>query len=182
MDRSTRQLIHRCAIGLCGLLAGVSLCLIFFPTSPISTKIVTAMKQAPPYHFAEDPGDGFVAYYPVQARDQRTSYVLDFSEVPPEQRDTVGRIVLAEGDALSRLANEPQVTLYSTSWCGYCKRTTRLLDELGVPFIHKDIERTQALSDELLTASGGLQIPFLLIDGQAIRGYDKDRIVALLKK
>jgi glutaredoxin len=182
MGRPAQKLVQNSAVGLCILLALGSACLIFFPSSPLSTKLVEAMKQAPPYHFAEDPGEGFVVYYPIHTRDKQTLYVVELSKVPPGQRDTVGRLVLAEGHDPTELANEPRVTLYSTSWCGYCKRTTRLLDELGVPFIHKDIERTQALSDELQAASGGLQIPFLLIDGQPIRGYDKERIAALLKK
>ncbi len=35
----------------------------------------------------------------------------------------------------------PQLTVYSTSWCGYCHRLMKQLDRAGVPYTSVDIER-----------------------------------------
>jgi len=33
------------------------------------------------------------------------------------------------------------MTIYTTSWCGYCARLKRQLDRHGVPYVEVDIER-----------------------------------------
>jgi mycoredoxin len=182
MGQATRQLLLRSVFGSALLILAGTLCLLFFPTSALSTRMVEWIKQPPPHHFAEDPGEGFVVFYPIQRKDGTVHYASNLSDVPPEQRDTAGKLVLAQNRPTSELGTLPPVTLYSAEWCGYCKRTTKLLDELGVAFVHKDIERSEAIADELLALSGDRKIPFLLIDGKAVRGYDRDRILDLLGK
>ncbi len=36
------------------------------------------------------------------------------------------------------------LTIYSTPWCGYCRRLMRRLDRKGVPYTSVDIERDPA--------------------------------------
>lgn len=182
MGQATRQLLLGSVAGCALLIFSGILCLLFFPTSRLSTHIVDWIKQPPPYHFAEDPGEGFSAFYPFQTRNGTLRYASNLSDVPLEQRATAGRLVLAQDFETSELAKLPQVTLYSAEWCGYCKRTTKLLDELGVAFVHKDIDRSKAIADELLALSGDTKIPFLLIDGNSVMGYNRDRIRTLLGK
>ncbi len=182
MGHATRQLLRPSVFGAVLLILAGVLCLLFFPTSTLSTHLVEWIKQPPPYHFAEDPGEGFEVFYPFQGKNGTLHYASNLSDVPPEQRGTAGKLVLAQDRPTSEITSLPQVTLYSAEWCGYCKRTTKLLDELGVAFVHKDIERSEALADELMALSGDMKIPFLLIDGKAVRGYDRDRILLLLGK
>ncbi len=180
MGEATEDLIKRTALALALLMFAVFLCLILFPTSPLSTLVVQWIKQPPPYHFSDDPGEGFTAFYPVHGKDKALHYVTQLANVPSAQRDTVGRLILAQDQNPAEFTMPPQVILYSASWCGYCRRTTRLLDELGVPFIHKDIERSDAISNELLAIAGNMSIPFLIINGTEVTGYDPDQIAVLL--
>ncbi|MBW2712255.1 MAG: glutaredoxin family protein [Deltaproteobacteria bacterium] len=180
MGEATEDLIKRTALALALLMLAGILCLALFPTSPLSTFLVQKIKQPPPYHFADDPGEGFTAFYPVRGRDKALRYVTQLAEVPAKQRDTVGKLVLAREQDPAELELPPQVVLYSASWCGFCRRTTVLLDELGVPFLHKDIERSDAMSDELLAIAGNMSIPFLIINGTEVTGYDPDQISALI--
>jgi glutaredoxin len=67
----------------------------------------------------------------------------------------------------------PQITLYSTSWCGYCKKARAYLTQRGWPFVEKDIERDPAAFREHSARSGGRGgVPVLDIGGTVIRGFD----------
>jgi glutaredoxin-like YruB-family protein len=73
------------------------------------------------------------------------------------------------------------VTLYSTSWCGWCKKTRALLTSLGVAFTEKDVERDPAAAVERTRKSGRRSVPVLDIGGTIIVGYDEARTRELLK-
>jgi len=78
-------------------------------------------------------------------------------------------------------ARVPAVTLYMTTWCGWCKRTRALLTHLDVPFVEKDIEASpEALAEHAAKAGAGAGVPVLDIGGKIVRGYDPDRIQALV--
>ena len=34
----------------------------------------------------------------------------------------------------------PEITIYTTRWCGYCIRAKILLDSAGLPFVTKSLE------------------------------------------
>lgn len=69
------------------------------------------------------------------------------------------------------------VVLYSTSWCGYCRRTRALLNELGVYFLEKDVEISDAAQREFIDLVGPRSgVPVLKIEDDVIRGYNPDAI------
>lgn len=61
------------------------------------------------------------------------------------------------------------VTMFSTSWCGYCRRLKTQLDREGIPFTEVDIERDQASADFVEQVNRGNQtVPTVLFpDGTA---------------
>ncbi len=63
---------------------------------------------------------------------------------------------------------EPQVVLYSTSWCGYCKKARAYLDRNNIAYIEKDIEKDRAAKRDY-DAMGGRGIPFLVRGSKEIR-------------
>ena len=73
-----------------------------------------------------------------------------------------------------------EVVLYSTSWCGWCRKTMAWLDEHGIEYENRDIEKNDAWRDELIEKTGKTSIPMVEIDGEVIQGYDPDRMDALL--
>ncbi len=80
-------------------------------------------------------------------------------------------------------ADVDPVILYSTSWCGYCRKTRSYLRRRGVAFIDKDVERDPAAARELREKVGNYRgVPVLDIDGTIIRGFDVRRIDAALKR
>jgi mycoredoxin len=52
----------------------------------------------------------------------------------------------------------PAVKMFSTTWCGYCRRLKRQLDEAGVPFEEVDLDREPEHGAKIMAATGGLRI------------------------
>jgi len=71
----------------------------------------------------------------------------------------------------------PKVILYSTSWCGYCRKTRQLLAELNTPYEEKDIEKSPTAAAEYrMKGRGGHGVPLLDVGGVLIRGYNEGEI------
>lgn len=70
----------------------------------------------------------------------------------------------------------PDVILYATSWCGYCRKTRQLLKELEADFVEKDIEKDPAAGREFRQRFGRSGVPVIDVGGQVIRGYDHQMI------
>ena len=71
---------------------------------------------------------------------------------------------------LQQLAGKYPVTLYSTNGCGPCDSGRALLTKRGIPFTEKTVN-----TNEDLTAFARINkenaMPFLMIGGQAVKGY-----------
>lgn len=77
-----------------------------------------------------------------------------------------------------------QVTIYSTTWCAFCKTEKQYLSKLGVAFIEKDIEADKEAYEELMAKSnGGYQgVPVTDIAGTLVLGFDRRKIDELIKE
>lgn len=78
-------------------------------------------------------------------------------------------------------AHDGKVILYSTSWCGYCKKARELLEENHIAYYEYDIEKS-AEGAEQHKSLGGRGIPVLLVNGTMIKGYSPDKIFSLAGK
>jgi mycoredoxin len=57
------------------------------------------------------------------------------------------------------------LTMYSTSWCGYCHRLKSQLDREGIGYQVVDIEREPAAAHFVMSVNGGNQtVPTLKFD------------------
>ena len=61
------------------------------------------------------------------------------------------------------------VTMFSTTWCGYCRRLKSQMDREGIGFTEVDIELDAESADFVMAVNGGNQtVPTLLFpDGSA---------------
>ncbi|MFF3559812.1 glutaredoxin domain-containing protein [Streptomyces sp. NPDC002574] len=56
------------------------------------------------------------------------------------------------------------VTMYSTTWCGYCRRLKGQMDRAGIPFKEINIEQDPESAKFVETVNGGNQlVPTLLV-------------------
>ena len=77
------------------------------------------------------------------------------------------------------------LTMYSTPWCGYCKRLKGQMDREGISFVEVDIERHPQAADIVMTVNDGMQtVPTLVFpDGSALTNPSlaqvKDKLAAI---
>jgi glutaredoxin len=72
------------------------------------------------------------------------------------------------------------VTIYTTEWCGVCKRAKAFLRQNGVPFREWDVEKTEygAIKYKQLGGSG---VPVITVGSEKMMGFDANRFMALWK-
>jgi len=67
----------------------------------------------------------------------------------------------------------PEITMYSTAWCGYCQRARLLLARKGVTFTEIDLDEQPAARATMLERSNGRRtVPQIFIGDRHIGGYD----------
>jgi len=66
----------------------------------------------------------------------------------------------------------PEILIYTTSWCSYCHRAKALLDKKGVTYTEIDIEEFPEKRKEMEDRSNGTTVPQIFIDGKHIGGCD----------
>ncbi|RVW04996.1 mycoredoxin [Rhodococcus spongiicola] len=49
----------------------------------------------------------------------------------------------------------PALTMYSTTWCGYCRRLKKQLDENGISYVEVDIEQDPTSAEFVGSVNGG---------------------------
>jgi mycoredoxin len=67
-------------------------------------------------------------------------------------------------------AGQPQLTMYTTQWCGFCKRLKRQLSADGIEMSEVDIEQDPAAAEFVMSVNGGNQtVPTVVFaDGSAV--------------
>jgi len=87
-----------------------------------------------------------------------------------------------DGSAAAR-DGRAEVILYQTAWCGWCRKTRALLDDLDADYETVDIEKSAEGRREYEAKAGGRGgVPLIDIDGTIIHGYDEAKIRRLVKK
>jgi mycoredoxin len=76
--------------------------------------------------------------------------------------------------------SKPSLTMYSTTWCGYCKRLKSQLVEAGIPFAEINIEEDPASAKFVEQVNGGNQtVPTVLYsDGSAATNPSIKSVIA----
>jgi len=83
--------------------------------------------------------------------------------------------------------NRGKIVLYALSTCGWCARTKRLLNKLGVAYSYVDVDllewgERQSVLDEVGRWNPRRSFPRLVInDETCILGYDEQRIRGVLR-
>jgi mycoredoxin len=74
------------------------------------------------------------------------------------------------------------VTMYTTTWCGYCLRLKTVLKNEGIAFVEVDIELDPAAAEFVASANGGNQtVPTLkFADGSTLTNPSGAQVKAKL--
>ena len=87
--------------------------------------------------------------------------------------------ILVASTAASPVSAEPQVEIYVTSWCGYCKRLESFLKQEKIRFQRYDIEssRTARKRHRKLGYRG---VPIIKVGDRVIPGYQPQAVLSAL--
>jgi glutaredoxin-like YruB-family protein len=74
------------------------------------------------------------------------------------------------------------VTIFTSPTCGYCHQAKRYLADRGVAFAERDVSVDRAAAEEIVRLTGQMGVPVILVDGQAVIGFDRARLDQLLAR
>ncbi len=71
------------------------------------------------------------------------------------------------------------VIVYTSSTCPYCTLAKNYLSEKGVEYTEKNVQTDKEARKELM-AMGHMGVPVLVVNGEEVVGFDKDKLDDLL--
>jgi len=111
-----------------------------------------------------------------------------YSDGPPKQSNA--KSVKLQSNTVAPVTPVPKakpaaaagekVTLYTTTWCGYCKKARAYLNARNIPFDDVDVETTDRGRREY-REMGGNGVPVIFVGTQRMDGYDQSGLQEMLK-
>lgn len=77
---------------------------------------------------------------------------------------------------------DAQVTVYSTTWCAFCKAAKQYFDSKSVKYNEIDVEQDTAAGQKIVEETGQMGVPVIRVGKELIVGFDRPRIDAALAK
>ena len=114
-------------------------------------------------HISDSPPPGAKSPGEMKVYKDRQEDNIDTAPAPVKKKEE-------SRQALER-KTKPDVVLYTTSWCPYCRKARDYLRSRGIDFTEYDIEkdREAAVRKRQLDSRGG--VPFAIINGRSISGF-----------
>ena len=114
----------------------------------------------------------------LSARQEALSQVTALAEAPRREA--------TRSEPRAPAGGAPAVVLYSTAWCGYCKKARRWLKSKGVAFEERDIERDPEALAELVEKARAIGVrprgvPVLDVGGRLVLGWDPSALEQALE-
>lgn len=118
---------------------------------------------------------------PVQAEPNPSAPSLPQAQTGSEQPAAMTASASSDAGKSEKVAKP--VVMYSTSWCGFCRRARAYFQSKGIQYIDKDVEQDPVAAREATMKTGGYGgVPVIDIDGTIIQGFDVPQIEAALAR
>lgn len=90
---------------------------------------------------------------------------------------------MSSDTAESIASSNARLTMYTTTWCGYCVRLKAALKASGIPYAEVNIEKDPAAAEFVMSVNGGNQtVPTLRFpDGSALTNPSISEVKARLR-
>ncbi|MBI4122804.1 MAG: glutathione S-transferase N-terminal domain-containing protein [Parcubacteria group bacterium] len=75
----------------------------------------------------------------------------------------------------------PNITIYTTPSCVYCKSAKEFFKEHNVSYKELDVVGDMRAREDMIKKSGQLGVPVIDVDGSIVIGFDKRKLSELLK-
>ncbi len=79
------------------------------------------------------------------------------------------------------MSAQPNVVLFSTPSCSWCRRAKQYFQENRIRFREFDVSKDARALDDMVKASGQTGVPVILIDRKPVVGFDLGKINKLLR-
>lgn len=110
-------------------------------------------------------------------------------DVPERQRSTATPLEPPASATRARsqrdgegIVQTADVTIYTTSYCGYCRAAMAHFDKLGIEYVNHDIEADEDARAEVLELTGGRSgVPVIVVGDAWMQGWSQtefDRLLA----
>jgi glutaredoxin-like YruB-family protein len=71
-----------------------------------------------------------------------------------------------------------KIQMYTTDWCGVCKRAKRYMNQHGIAYTEYDVEKDAARAEEFRLL-GGRGVPLILVGSQVMHGFNQEELEQL---
>jgi len=117
--------------------------------------------------------------------------VFSQGKVPdiPQLLSKIGKILndtslIQLGKAKIEKASSPEedseITVYFSPACPHCRQLLSYLDTNGIKYLGKDVTKTESAREDVERLTGRLSIPVVVVKGEIINGFDRNRLKNLL--
>ncbi|MFC2074641.1 glutaredoxin 3 [Bdellovibrionota bacterium] len=66
-----------------------------------------------------------------------------------------------------------EIKVYTTAYCGFCRRAKQLLKSKGIEFKEVDVTEDEEMRNELIELTGQRTVPQIFFDDQLIGGFQE---------
>ena len=144
--------------------------------------LAASAAQAGFYQWEDEDGNVHITDYPPPSKSNKKVNVHRFESSSPSVVEPPP-IHLPDTTAQKPQRREkPEVILYTTSWCPYCRQAKDFFRARGIGYTEYDIDRDRSAAGELRKLSGQRSIPFAVVNGEKISGYAPDAYEEALRK
>jgi glutaredoxin-like YruB-family protein len=72
------------------------------------------------------------------------------------------------------------IKIYSTPTCPYCKMAKQYISSKGISYRDLDVSQDKNALEEMVKLTGQMGVPVIVIDGEVLIGFDRNRLDQLL--
>jgi glutaredoxin-like YruB-family protein len=73
------------------------------------------------------------------------------------------------------------IVMFSTNWCGVCKRARQYFEEQGIPFTEYDVDRNAQARNEYLLLDRRRSVPTIKIGDRVVVGFSPASVEAAIQ-
>ncbi len=106
---------------------------------------------------------------------------VNYMDATPASRRAQKRTEEEQQEQRSGFTTSKNVEVFMTSWCGYCKKMIRFLNEKGISYIAHDIEKDSAAA-RAYKELGGRGVPVVRVGSHVVRGYNPEAVISYLNE
>jgi glutaredoxin len=89
-------------------------------------------------------------------------------------------VVTGSTPAVKPAQARPEIRMYATDWCGYCRKAREYFARNGIRYTELDVEKSEVARLEY-RGLGARGVPVIVVGTQRMNGYSEERLAAMLK-